>query len=87
MRVAPDSGLPEMLPLVGRLSVLFPWRHPVKRWTVWVDGAAEPACRFLLRQPAEHALFLFSDHDYMYIESPSGSQYAWNSFRLSWETI
>ncbi len=37
------------------------------------------------RHEAERALFEFPDHDYMYIESPGGTQHAWNPFRASWE--
>lgn len=87
MRLASNSGLLGKLLVVARLSGLLPWREPTKRWTVWVDGAAKPAYRFFLRHEAERALFEFPDHDYMYIESPSGSQYTWNPFRACWEWI
>jgi hypothetical protein len=87
MKLALHSDLLGTLAVVARLPGLRSWPEPVKRWTVWIDGAAEPACRFSLRHEAERALLQFPDHGYMYIESPSGSQYAWNPFRASWELI
>ena len=56
-------------------------------WTVWNDGDTEPLQETPDRQGAERLLLGFPDHDYTYIQSPTGEQYAWNHIRESWERI
>lgn len=36
---------------------------------------------------AERILLSYPNHDYMYIQSPAGAQYARNCFRNTWERI
>ncbi len=60
---------------------------PARPWTVWNDGGTEPLNEAITRQEAELLLLGYPDHDYAYIQSPSGEQYAWNPFRRSWEQI
>jgi hypothetical protein len=56
-------------------------------WTVWIDETAAPLHKMQHRQDAERILLEYADHDYMYIESPAGEQYAWNHVRHCWERI
>ena len=60
---------------------------PARPWTVWNDGDTEPLDEAITRQEAERLLLGYPDHDYAYIQSPSGEQYTWNPFRRSWERI
>jgi hypothetical protein len=60
---------------------------PARPWTVWNDGDTEPLDEAITRQEAERLLLGYPDHDYAYIQSPSGEQYTWNPFRRSWEQI
>ena len=56
-------------------------------WTVWNDGDSEPLHKAPDRQKAERLLLGPPDHDYAYIQSPTGEQYAWNHFCGSWERV
>ena len=60
---------------------------PACPWTVWNDGDAEPLHEAPTCQQAKHLLLGRPDHDYSYIQSPTGEQYAWNCFRKCWERI
>ena len=60
---------------------------PAPSWTVWNDGDTEPLHEAPDRQEAEHLLLGRPDHDYAYIQSPAGEQYAGNHFRGSWERV
>lgn len=60
---------------------------PACAWTVWNDGDTEPLDEAITRHEAERLLVGYPDHDYAYIQSPSGEQYTWNPFRRSWERI
>jgi hypothetical protein len=61
--------------------------EPASLWTVWIDETATPLHKVQHRGDAERILLGYSDHDYMYIESPAGEQYAWNDFHHCWERI
>ena len=61
--------------------------EPARPWTVWNDGDKKPLHETPTRQEAEHLLLGRRDHDYAYIQSPTGEQYAWNCFRKSWERV
>jgi len=56
-------------------------------WTVWMDGETVPLRKALNHTEAERVLLGYPIHDYMYIESPEGAQYAWNHVRKCWERI
>lgn len=60
---------------------------PVSPWTVRIDEMVAPLHKVQHRQDAERILLDYADHDYMYIESPAGEQYAWNHIRRCWERI
>jgi hypothetical protein len=61
--------------------------EPVGPWTVWIDEQAAPLHKVRHRQDAERILLDYEDHDYMYIESPTGEQYAWNHIHHCWERV
>jgi hypothetical protein len=54
---------------------------------VWNDGDSGPLREAPDRQEAERLLLGRPDHDYAYIQSPAGEQYAWNHVRGSWERV
>jgi hypothetical protein len=60
---------------------------PAGLWTVWIDEMDAPLHKVQHRGDAERILLDCTNHDYMYIESPAGEQYAWNHFRRCWERI
>jgi hypothetical protein len=60
---------------------------PAALWTVWIDEMAAPLHKAQYRRDAERILLDHVDHDYMYIESPAGEQYAWNHSRRCWERV
>jgi hypothetical protein len=52
-----------------------------------MDGETVPLRKALNHTEAERVLLGYPIHDYMYIESPEGAQYAWNHVRKCWERI
>jgi hypothetical protein len=73
--------------VLGALGIRSRLRTPAHPWTVWIDEMAAPLHKVQHRQDAERILLDYADHDYMYIESPAGEQYAWNHFRRCWERV
>jgi hypothetical protein len=61
--------------------------EPAGPWTVWIDEEAAPLHKVQHRGDAERTLLAYTDHDYMYIESPTSEQYTWNHVRRCWERI